>query len=82
MYKNLSALFLATILAACSSQGSQDKDWVQGEGCEKYFSETPRELANCKDYTAAKTAKLPDAPVSLEKAGTRVDLDQGLKENE
>lgn len=80
MYKIISTLCLATVLAGCCSPA--DGDWVQGNGCQMYSSETPRDLANCQDYAKEAAAKEKLATVSLQKSGTKVGLDEGLKDDD
>lgn len=77
--QKLAIILLATAaLAGCTSEPTKESDWTKGDGCEKYFSETSRELANCKAYVKALAEKEGAADVSLDKAGATVARTEGL----
>jgi hypothetical protein len=95
MQKLLPVFLSATVLSGCMSGSNQNTDWTLGNGCEEYSSETSRDLANCKAFVKAKeeankttqaaeaaTSTAKRTTVSLDPAGDRVKMTQGMKENE
>jgi hypothetical protein len=81
--QRLVIVVLATAaLAGCAGETNEKLDWTRGDGCEEYFSETSRDLANCKAFVAALEAKEKAAGVSLFKDGDDVAIKQGLKKAE
>lgn len=83
MHKLVTVFLASAALVGCAEESKQPQaDWTKGDGCEKYFSETSREMANCKAYVAALEAKEKEAGVSLDKAGDEVGRRQGIKRAE
>lgn len=86
MYKIAAASLTALLIAGCQMQPGSS-DWSEGDGCEKYFSETPRDLAACKAYVKAKQEKQQFAgdsssAVTQSAVGARVSADKDIKDNE
>jgi hypothetical protein len=92
MHKLLPAFLGAAALAGCMGGTKQEVDWTKGNGCEKYFSETSRDMANCEAFVKAQEedakskgttqAQVQKPSVSLDKAGDEVKMTEGMKVNE
>ena len=82
MHRLVTVVLATSVLAGCAGEPQGKQDWTKGDGCEKYFSETPRDLANCKAFVAAVEAKEKGASVSLYKDGDEVKINQGIKRAE
>jgi len=81
MQKMITVLLASAALAGCvnDNESARQADWTRGDGCEKYYSETSRELANCRAFVKANEDKEKEVGVSLEKAGDEVSRTRGLK---
>jgi hypothetical protein len=84
MQKLVTILLATAALAGCANdnESASQADWTRGDGCERFFSETPRELANCRAFVKSNEEKEREANVSLEKAGDEVSRTKGLKQAE
>ena len=63
---------------------NDQKEWVNGDGCERYFSETARDLAACKAYVASQnsgttTNDMAALSVKTTPEGATVSVDEGIK---
>lgn len=79
MQKLLPVFIIASALSGCATDPQPAADWTKNGGCEKYFSETSRELANCKAFVEANETKEKTASVSLDKKGTEIESLRGKR---
>ncbi len=76
-----------TLLAGCADNVDQTKDWRLDGGCEKYFTVTTREYADCMAFVKSQEnknkPKTADAKgsVSLDPQGAYFKEDQDEKIN-
>ena len=90
MYRKAILLAGCVALAGCAAERTREDDpWARtgpdwAEDCQKFFSETPYELAGCLARVEAKQAADPGAGprVSLTRQGSRVSERADIKEAE
>lgn len=91
MQKLVTLLLTTTVLVGCDGETRKEPDWRLNGGCDKYFSVSTREYADCKAFVKKEEEKTKAAStpadnkqasgVSLDPQGAYVKEDENEKIN-